>query len=149
MFRKHYLAALEYGIATEANSIINLLTNLDRDVGYILLNSGNKLDKNQTESYNLRMMFANILEKMPELEINKDELESLPESVEYSANLGDVLLAEILFQAARQVKSLPVLVDLIGATKKLMPLIENQDTGQSSDVIKELCAKRVRASTAS
>jgi hypothetical protein len=144
MFRKHYLAALEYGIASEAKSIIDILTNPDRDVGYILLNSGNKLDKTQIETYNLRRIFTNILEKMPELEIRQAELEFLPEAVEYYANLGDVLVAEIVYQAARRVKSLPVLVDLMVAAKTLMPLIENHDEGKSSDALKEVCAKRVR-----
>ncbi len=144
MFRKHFLKALEYSIESGAKEISNVLKKPNMDIGYMLLNSGSKLDRSRLETYNLQMAFSNIMEKMPELEVSNDELECLSESVEYYANLGDVLLAEILFQAARQVKSLPVLVDLIGATKKLMPLIENQDTGQSSDVIKELCAKRVR-----
>lgn len=144
MFRKHFLKALEYSVASGAIEISNVLKKPNMDIGYMLLNSGSKLDRSRLETYNLRMAFSNIMEKMPELEVSNDELECLSESVEYYANLGDVLLAEILFQSARQVKSLPVLVDLIGATKKLMPLIENQDSGQSSDVIKELCAKRVR-----
>lgn len=144
MFRKHFLKALEYSVASGAKEISNVLKKPNMDIGYMLLNSGSKLDRSRLETYNLRMAFSNIMEKMPELEVSNDELECLSESVEYYANLGDVLLAEILFQSARQVKSLPVLVDLIGATKKLMPLIENQDSGQSSDVIKELCAKRVR-----
>jgi hypothetical protein len=144
MFKKHYLLALEYGIASEAKGISYLLKNPDKDVCYILLNNGNKLNRSKLEPYNLRLVFGKIMEKMPELEISYDELECLPESVEYYANLGDVLLAEILYQAARRVKSLPVLVDLMEAAKRLKPLIVHQDEGKSSDNLKEICAKRVK-----
>lgn len=137
MFRKHYLRAIEYGITASSRSIGFLLKLPDMKSACVLMNSGMLLDEQSTSTHDLRNLYTEILQKIPTLDINLDELEELPKSFEHFTGFVDVALAEVIYESARQVKSLAVLMDLIAATKLLAPLLRDQNTGNPGDVIQK------------
>ena len=143
MFRKHYLRAIEYAIIASSRSVGYILKLPDKMMAIVLMNSGKHLDHQTNSTHDLNKLFSDIQHKIPILDISPNELAELPATFEHFSGFTNVTLAEVIYEAGRQVKSLAVLLDLIAATKLLVPLLEGQNLQHADDAIQKKFERRL------
>ena len=136
MFRKHYIAALEYGLCSTIKDVEFVLKQPDQTVAVTVLRVWDCLDAKNSETIAVKQLFGDMLITMPGADIDKTVLNSLPDSIEHSAGFADALIAQVIYEASRQVKSLPVLIDLVKACKPLADLM----SGKKSAAVDEITA---------